>query len=95
MLTYNVLILSDQTDMDEHNVLLRRNTSLSNNLWHHIKRFKITPRQLATKSGVNKEIIYNLLKPNNTNNHKTLTVYKLEIFFGLEEGELFKNNDKS
>ena len=78
--------------IDEHN-LHEYNNIIAENIWRCLRKEGITPNQLARRAGVSDKRLYALLKPYSTANVTSLTIIKIETYFGLKKGELFKCND--
>jgi len=76
---------------DEHD-LKEYNSVIANNLWVLLRKKSITPKRLALYVGVSEKRIYSLLKPYSTANVTTLTILRIERYFGLEKGGLLKEN---
>jgi len=78
-------------ELDEHIIIAYNNTLAKNIQAQMNKRGINTPAKLAVLTGVRKDSLYGVL----CNRHyaqglRLSSIIKLEMFFGLEKGELLK-----
>jgi hypothetical protein len=78
----------------DEEALREHNTILSDNIFYYMKIKKVsTISKLSVLTGIEKHRLYALTAPRSSANVTSLTLIKLERFFGVEKGALLKDTN--